>query len=225
LQRENHLWDAIGKKYYPLVIINAKLPNFEDNPEIKSGPGMKVVNPIIYPTKEFIMSKIKEELDLREYATVHAVIKDYKRDFDKSDPFAAGEEISLEDVTNKYLSNPELCFLPFWTDQQRTEIPDWESLNLPESQNPSNDGNKIKLVKNVDGSNGNDVNNSDKLGEFANRSQLSNSSLSDLELFEKGEWEKDDEEEMKAEEERLRKEREGDDEEEDQLSDNTGEDE
>ena len=46
---------------------------------------MKVVNPMIYPTKQFIMSKIKEELDLREYTIINAVIKDYKKDFDKSD--------------------------------------------------------------------------------------------------------------------------------------------
>ena len=180
------------------MIINAKLPNFEDNPEIKNDDRLKVVNPIIYPTKQFITSKIKEELDLREMATVNAVIKDYKQDFDKTSPYAAGEQLTTEQMVDKYFTNPEICFLPFWTNETKNEIQDFESLNLPESQNPSNDGNKIKLVKKVDGSNGTDINNSGINGEFTNRSLLSDSSLSE---FEKGDWEKDEEDKDTEDEE------------------------
>lgn len=179
-------------KIIPLVIINAKLPNFEDIPEIKNDARVKVVNPIIYPTKQFIMSKIKEELELREMATVHAVIKDYKKDFDKASPFAAGEELTLEQLVGKYLSDPERCFMPFWTDERKHEIQGWESLNLPESQNPTNDSFKPRIIKKIDGTDNTDENNLEKKGEFSNRSQLSSSSLSEIDLFEKGDWEKDE---------------------------------
>lgn len=104
--------DKRMKKFYPILIDQSETGGFGEAKDEtgKTRRMFVVIDDKKYPTKDVLIKAINAEIKVRVDKNLDVKINDYKAVFDDLKPFGNGDELTLDQLVEKYHSDPTETF-------------------------------------------------------------------------------------------------------------------